>query len=701
MLAVVALTVGSAGAAPAQVGAWTAPFEEGGARTPRCVTGSDGRLYCKPTAVGSAFMYTGDVLYMNGVEGNENIQYQYVSEVAPEGRDSLSRVLSLRSGKPSWTIPSPETAGASNPAIDPGSDGLDDPMGYLGVPARPGDGLVGSVWGTAGLPPSEPVSPPDDIQENDGDLFCTDQVQLSDGRLLIAGGSDFYNEPAVTDRDSGGPYDVGVLEIEGLRSTRIYDPSTRRYGQTGDMKYGRWYPSLVTMPDGNVLVVSGVTKLIKSTQLGQVRRTEIFNPATGRWSENYVGLASENSLPLYPRLSLMPNGKVFYSAAGQTFGPNGMGADEELWAIQQFWNQSTKEWEIVGLAPFGTRGGATQVALAMDPPYNKASLLLFGGTLRPTPGSGLALPLSTLITVDAAGNVSNELAGLMNNRRWFSSGVTLPDGSVVAVSGADRDEVLPWSGSELPVREAELFDPATKTWSRLASASRDRTYHNSALLLPDGRVLVGGHAPIGSFYGAQHDLVPGVTANNDRDASFEVFSPPYLFRGPRPKLAGVQRGIKWGTRFQISTPNASQITQVVLSRLPSPQHTVDTDARTLRLAFTRSAGTLTATAPPNGVAAPPGYYYLFIIKGTGASAVPSVARIVHVGSAANTKATTPLYASDDPPPPSGSATPLEDSSYLNQPPPLPVGLGVVGVGLVGAGAAMIPARRRRFEEDPA
>ena len=29
------------------------------------------------------------------------------------------------------------------------------------------------------------------------------------------------------------------------------------------MKYGRWYPSLVTLGDGKVFVASGVTKLLK------------------------------------------------------------------------------------------------------------------------------------------------------------------------------------------------------------------------------------------------------------------------------------------------------------------------------------------------------------------------------------------------------------------------------------------------------
>ncbi|MGH2720470.1 MAG: hypothetical protein ACRDJO_02545, partial [Actinomycetota bacterium] len=147
-------------AAPAQsppgpdvMGAWTAPFEEGGDAAPRCVTiEEDGlqRIRCKPAAVHTAMLPNGKVLYYNGLESEENVQFGIVGEGA-ELRDSLARVLDLTQGTPKWEVPTPETGAASNPLVVAGrTSGLEDPLGMLGVPGRPGDGFVGSLAGALG-----------------------------------------------------------------------------------------------------------------------------------------------------------------------------------------------------------------------------------------------------------------------------------------------------------------------------------------------------------------------------------------------------------------------------------------------------------------------------------------------------------------------------------------------------------------------
>lgn len=616
---------------PAKVGAWSAPFEEGGTSA-RCVDDGDGELICKPPAVTSVLLPDGRVLYWNGIEGSENIENGIVPEGGRTGRDSQARVLDLRGAVPTWTDVG--RGGATNPNIDDEAD----PSGQLGVPGRPGDGLVGSALGDDG---NHPTDPPNDSYANDGDMFCTDQVHLADGSVLIAGGTDWYSEPGLPEDAPGGTGGLGVAELEGLRNARIFipakDPSEQdRFVQAGHMKYGRWYPATIELPDGDVFVASGVTKLIKSTQGSQVRRTETFDVQTNTWNENYVDAASENTLPLFPRLALMPNGKIFYGGVGQTFGPMGQAVDEALWGLQQFFDPATKQWEVIGPAQFGARGGAFSVMLPMTPPYTSSTLLVGGGTVGPTPGNVAALPITETVTVKTDGAVTSERTGDLNNPRWFSSAVALPDGTVAAFSGADKDEVVS-PGFERPVREAEQYDPATGTWTRLAPGGRDRTYHNTAVLLPDMRVLVGGHSPIVAGYGSHSDVAPGVTANNDKDASLELYSPPYLFRGDRPHITSAPAGIAWGSTFDIGigdTP-ADQIDSVMLMRLPALTHIVDGNQRTLKLHKEAIDGGLRLTTPPDGIAAPPGPYYLVINKKTDDGSVPSVARIVLVGDHAD------------------------------------------------------------------
>ena len=364
------------------------------------------RQLCKPTAVSIGVLSDGRVMYFNGIEASENAQYSIAPSNGVWGRDARSRSLDLRNGRPGFAVPTPENGGGTNPNIGASDDPLENLLGMLGVPGRPGDGLVGSTIGQ--FYPSSPWATPDDPAANDVDMFCSDLTHLADGRLLVAGGSDFYAEPNV-------PYDApeiggwGMPELEGIRNTRIFDPKTNRFMQAGHMKYGRWYPTLVTQPDGKVFVASGVAKLVKSTQSSNVRRTETFDVKTLKWTENYTGMASENSLPLYPRLHLV-NGKVFYTGVGQGngFGPTGWALDEPLWVMQQFFNLQTKEWEISGLSQFGFRSGAFSMLLPLKPPYDESKILIGGGVLGQTPSTVVGTPLSEIVTIDGEDNVTSE-----------------------------------------------------------------------------------------------------------------------------------------------------------------------------------------------------------------------------------------------------------------------------------------------------
>jgi hypothetical protein len=673
-----------------KVGAWVAPFEEGGADVPRCRTDEEpgwahGSLICKPAAADMIALPDGRVLYWDGLEGSENVDHTVGTELAPRSRNAQARVLDLRSGKPEFVTPSPSDGGGTNREHTPGL-ATADPLGMAGVPGRPGDGLVGSTWGAAGGPSHNPSASQDDHYWTDIDLFCSDLVGMADGRVLIAGGIDWYNEPDIMARHRGEPADVGFVELGGLKTTRIFDPKTNTFTEAGDMHHPRWYPTLVELPDGKFLVASGVTKLIKSTQLSSVRRTETFDPATNSWTENYVGPGSENSMPFIARLHLMPNGKVFYVGVGEAWAPQGSAADEALWGLQQLYDPAKKTWEVTGAAPFGmSRDISYSLLLPLKPPYDKGTILTFGGALGPSPGGYVAVPFSTLTTVDNAGHVTNEMTGNLNEARWSPAGMPLPDGTVLAMTGS-RNSHTESPGFDLAVHSAEIYDPATGKWTKVASSVRDRPYHYSATLLADGRVLVGGWSPIGTMFGP-HRTVGGPFANNNRDSSFEVFSPPYLFRGPRPKIAHAPAGIAWGDTFNLGVPDASAIKSVMLVRPPSQQHAMDSNSRSVELAFHQTGpDRLEVTAPPTGAVAPPGAYYLFVNRKNPAGLTPSVARVIFVGDHHDDAEAYQPFPDDFAGPAGGSAT---------TPTPTPRGgdtyLGPAGTAASQAAASATPA----------
>ena len=190
--------------------------------------------------------------------------------------------------------------------------------------------------------------------------------------------------------------------------------------------------------------------------------------------------------------------------------------------------------------------------------------------------------------------------------RYNANLVLLADGTVLMVGG---NQVMKYAS---PVEAAELYNPATGTWSVMASQVARRGYHSTAMLLPDGRVLSAGSDDF---------------AKPDNSETVEIYSPPYLFNGPRPSITTVQSSVKYGAAMPITTPDAANITRVALIRPAAVTHANNFDQRYVDLSFTVGSGVINATAPLNSNYAPPGYYMLVIVNSSG---VPSVMPFVRV-----------------------------------------------------------------------
>lgn len=165
-------------------------------------------------------------------------------------------------------------------------------------------------------------------------------------------------------------------------------------------------------------------------------------------------------------------------------------------------------------------------------------------------------------------------------------------------------------------KPAIVWNPSANTWTPWATEANYRGYHSEAVLLPDARVIsVGG----------------------DGQASYQIFSPPYLFQGARPTITSAPTNVSHGQVFSVGFGNGP-IGKATLLRPAAVTHTNNMNQRFNSLSFTVSGSTLNVTAPANANVCPPGHYMLFLVKTTGE---PSVAAWVHMGINTGLNPSTP------------------------------------------------------------
>lgn len=399
------------------------------------------------------------------------------------------------------------------------------------------------------------------------DIFCSGHSFMADGRLLVSGGH--------------------IMDAEGEHKASIYDPFTDSWESLPDMNNGRWYPSNATLANGDVLVMAG------TFQTGQVNTIpQVWEVNNNGWRD--LTNAAQGNYPdaadYYPFLYQAPNGQVFVA------GPQQMA---------RYLNTSgTGQWIDVAPSTLIYRDYGSSVM------YGDGQVLIMGGsadrnTWTPTDSA-------EVINLNDATPVWRTVSP-MNFPRRHHVATLLPDGTVLVSGGTSLPGFDVAAGA---VVTAEMWNPVTEQWTLLAAQERYRGYHANALLLPDGRVLVGGggHPP---------NSVDGRPQYN-----FEIYSPPYLFRGPRPVIDAAPPIVSYNHTFSLETANAASIENVTWIRLGSVTHGFNENQRINHLAFTQvDNGLLHVTTPADPNLAPPGYYMLFILDENG---VPSVAQFVQL-----------------------------------------------------------------------
>ena len=476
------------------------------------------------------------------------------------------------------------------------------------------------VWGTTRILDLDTmtVSTPDAPSGGKGDPFCSGQTVLPDGRILVAGGSAWRTLP-----------DDGLeTPLVGTKDTRLFDPAIGQWVSGPDMTHGRWYPSVIGTPAGDALVASGISTLVQPQTMVEPLERFHDHGASAEWHEENGQL-----LPMYPRLHVVPGGPLkgdlFYQTVGALWGPFGEHPIEALWSLQQVRDADTGDWRYLGPSIAGARQHAAVVPLLLDPARGYApELLTFGGTLQ---RSVVATPLTELADL-STDPPTNALLDPMAFARWHLNGVLLPDGSVLAIGGGLYDNVVVHGQPVPAVMAAERWDPATRTWETLAEMQVDRMYHSTAVLLPDGRVLAGGHVPLPIPFEDGRDNMPGQEQIVEK--RLEIYSPPYLFWDARPVITSAPATATYAATITLDVDDTSAIESVVLMRPGSTTHSFDADQRGILLDFEVADGdTLTATLPPDSTVAHPGHYMLFVNKADsqGRGQIPSEASWIQLG----------------------------------------------------------------------
>ena len=357
----------------------------------------------------------------------------------------------------------------------------------------------------------------------------------------------------------------------GLPNTNLFDASTRTWQVAPVMAKGRWYPTNTTLPDGQVLTVAGTDENGTVVPI-----PEIWNGSSWRQLTT-----ASLGLEYYPRNFVAPDGRVFYAGEEQPsrwLDVTGTGR----------WSDGPRR-----LYP-GWRSYGSAVM------YGPGKILYVGGDDPPT-------NTAEVIDLNDASPAWRYTGAMAHARRQMNATI-LPTGDVLVTGGSSAPGFNNFAGV---VHAAELWSPTTGTWTTLASNQVNRLYHSTSLLLPDGRVLHSGSGD-------------GASAPDERN--YELYSPPYLFRGARPSItAATPAVVGYGQTLSVSTPDGAAVTKVTFIRIGSVTHAFDQSARLVGLAFAPASGGLSVTLPASRTTAPPGPYMLFLVNANG---VPSIGRIM-------------------------------------------------------------------------
>ncbi|KAB8297713.1 hypothetical protein EYC80_001520 [Monilinia laxa] len=432
------------------------------------------------------------------------------------------------------------------------------------------------------------------------DIFCSASIVLPDrlGRQINIGGWAL-------------PSTIGVrfYTPDGEPGEWSKNDWEENYEEVG-LQVGRWYASAMVMANGSILVVGGE----QGSNGAPVPSLEIIPRPAGAGVLYCDYLDRTDPYNLYPYLAVLPSGGIFIAYYN------------EARILDEVTLQTKKVLPNIPAAVNNFLGGrtypmeGTAVLMPQSAPYTDPfTVMICGGS---TPGPEIALDNCVSLQPEVAG--ANWTIERMPSKRVISSMVALPDGTFLIINGAQQGFAGFGLASE-PNLNAVIYDPSKPVNSRMSSMANttiDRLYHNEAVLVPDGRVLVTGSDPEDSRFPQEYRV--------------EVFLPPYLLNGATQPNFTLANGNDFGYGDVIAinailyqgTPSTVRIS---LMAAVGATHGNSFGQRTFFPAFacsgTAASAHCTITTPPNAHVYPPSWAMLFVLD----NGTPSVGQWVRIG----------------------------------------------------------------------
>ncbi|XP_057440719.1 aldehyde oxidase GLOX [Lotus japonicus] len=439
------------------------------------------------------------------------------------------------------------------------------------------------------------------------DTWCSSGSVLPNGTLVQTGG---FND--------------------GERRLRMFTPcldlSCDWVEFPGYLSERRWYATNQILPDGRVIIVGGR----KQFSYEFYPKSNANSPSSTNF--NFLQETSdpfENNL--YPFVHLLPDGNLFIFANTRSV----------LLDYKQ--NRVVKEFpQIPGGEPRNYPSTGSSVLLPLDENIGntiEAEVMVCGGAPR---GSFEAASQGNFME---ALNTCGRIKVTDPNPTWVMESMPLPramgdmlllpNGYIIIINGV-KSGTAGWEHGRDPVLTPVIYHPSEtdsgKRFTVMSPASKPRLYHSSAVLLRDGRVLVGGSNP--------HIFYNFTGVDYPTDLSLEAFSPPYLSLALDPVRPTIRfltndvLGYRVYSYITFTVPSFTSASEVSV-RLLAPSFTTHSYAMNQRMVVLKlikvtqvNIGTYYATVvgPSTQEIAPAGYYLLFVVH----AGVPSTGSWVQV-----------------------------------------------------------------------